>query len=189
MKKIFALILAIVMIASMSVVVFAKDNSAAELVKGSDENNKDMGGTVLTYGVAQAYEVTIPADQKFEKNGDVTGDKAFRAAATVSASGVKIAGNEKFVVAVASANNWELVDSNKIDGQAISQNVKYFAYVGEPTEESEALENNGAVINIGSTVEVAGNQDSKELVFYTKGTGQEGNYQDLLTFKVAISVA
>lgn len=181
MKKIFALILAIAMIASMSVVVFAAtDGVAIQTDVAGTENNKVMGGTVLTYGVSQEYLVTIPADQTFVKNGTVTGDKAFKAEATVSASGVKIAGNELFVVSIASDNGWNLVDTNEA-----SSNVAYTAYLGEATT---ALTNGSAVISLESETAVDGNSGSGALNFYTAGTGQEGNYVDNLTFTVTISV-
>lgn len=190
MKKIFALILAIVMMASMSVVVFAETYTAETKVAGS-LNASDMGGTVLTYGVTQAYTVTIPADQTFALDEDETdASKAFKAEATVKAEGVKIAGNEFFVIKVASKNGWKLVDSNKATSN--SADVTYAAAVGARSMVLEAVEGvipAGTVLSLASTTNVAGAatpEGGVTIDFTTAGTGQEGNYQDTLTFKVEI---
>ena len=185
MKKIFALILAIVMMASMSVVVFAGESSV-EVNNSQTGTGEDAGllpgGTVLTYGVAEAYTVVIPADQTFAKNNaqGATEAQAFIATAQISASGVKVAGNEKFVVSIDSANNWALKDANRA-----SSDVAYTAYatVGETTTQ---LTDEGKIFDVASTTAVAGGTGSAALTFYTAGTGQEGNYVDTLTFIVSM---
>ena len=171
MKKIFALILAIVMIASMSVVVFAEDptDKAAGPVGGS---------TTLTYGVCQAYEVVIPGDQVFA--GD--DENGYTATGTVEASGVKIAKGEKFTITVTSANSWKLVDTEGAGETAISDPVDYEAKV-----DGASIKTTGKVLELESTTEPAGNSGAKTITFTTAGTGQEGTYKDQLTFAVAIA--
>lgn len=189
MKKIFALILAIVMIASMSVVAFAASESTKADQKQTGTGDEDAGllpgGTVLSYGVDEAYEVLIPADQKFTKNDAAGGDvnKAFKATAEISVSGVKVAGNEKFVISIASANDFYLKDSFHA-----SSDVQYTAYA-TVEDTTTQLSNNGAIFDVASTTDVAGGEGSAELNFYTKGTGQEGNYVDTLTFIVSMADA
>jgi len=179
MKKIFALILAIAMMASMSVVVFAAENATDVGMANTDSDGKLAGGTTLTYGVDQTYTITIPADQTFAKNGEATGAQAFKATADIVASDVKIKGNQTLTVSITSANGWELVDTYED-----SDDVVYTAHVGT----GEALANNAAVLEV--TIEddtpVTGADKTSTLNFYTAGTAQVGNYQDQLTFTVAI---
>ena len=52
MKKLFTLILAVMMLCSVSVTAFAAD---------LDEDNK-VGTVTVSYGVAEGYVVTIPTD-------------------------------------------------------------------------------------------------------------------------------
>ena len=168
MKKIFALILAIVMIASMSVVVFAADKEAGAV----------DGSTTLTYGVDQAYEVVIPGDQTFSGD-DTTG---YTASGTVEASGVKIAKGEKFTITVTSANSWKLVDTEGAGQTAISDPVDYDAKIG-----GASIKTTGKVLELESTTTSGGNEGSATITFTTAGTGQEGTYKDTLTFTVAIA--
>ena len=56
MKKLFALILAVVMIATMSVTAFAA--------------NTEGGSTELSFNVDPAYTVTIPATVELERQED-----------------------------------------------------------------------------------------------------------------------
>ena len=168
MKKIFALILAIVMMASMSVVVFAADKEAGAV----------EGSTVLTYGVDQAYEVVIPENQTFA-GSDADG---YTASGDVKATGVKIAKGEKFTITVASANSWTLVDTEGEDGAAISDPVSYDAKV-----DGSSIKTTGKVLELGDTTTPGGNSATKTITFTTAGTGQEGTYKDTLTFTVAIA--
>ena len=183
MKKIFALILAIVMMASMSVVVFAEDAVAPT---AAPDDSTVSGGTTLTYGVLQAYLVVIPESQTFVK---ATGEGAtgYVASADVAASGVKVAANEYFKVSVTSANNWKMVDTNTYvkDGVTYrkSQPVSYEATVVGGNN----LKTNSEVMSLTSTTENAdGSALTATINFTTAGSGQEGNYQDVLTFVVAI---
>ena len=184
MKKIFALILAIVMIASMSVVVFAAESSAQVKNDATDSNGLLPGGTVLTYGVAEAYTVVIPADQSFVKNEAASAEDktdAYIATAAISASGVKVAGNEKFVISIDSANDWFLTDTNRA-----SLDVAYTAYTTVGEAAPALLADGGMIFDVASTTAVDGGVGSATLTFYTAGTGQEGNYVDTLTFIVSM---
>ena len=64
MKKLFALILAVVMIATMSTTAFA-----AEI---GTETNASQGSTTITIDIAPTYTVTIPADVNVAFNATET---------------------------------------------------------------------------------------------------------------------
>lgn len=85
MKKLFALVLAVVMLATMSVTVFAADY---------DTNPGDKETTVI-YSVVPTYVVTIPADITI--NG---------AADTISAENVVVAKGQYVSVALAAENDF-----------------------------------------------------------------------------------
>ena len=181
MKKIFALILAIVMMASMSVVVFAEapDDKAAGAVNGS---------TVLTYGVAQDYVVTIPPSTDFAG----TDEAGYTATGDLKAEGVKIAKGETFTITVTSANAWTLVDTEGLNGAAISDPVGYDILIGGSSikatdPETQAVLATATALTLGSTTTPGGNSKTVKLDFTTAGTGQEGTYVDTLTFTVAIA--
>ena len=88
MKKLFALILAVVMIATMSVTAFAA--------------NTEGGSTELSFNVDPTYTVTIPATvelNKVEDNGTVTYENDYTLTAQ---AGVRLKKNEYIEVTVAS---------------------------------------------------------------------------------------
>ena len=88
MKKLFALILTVVMIATMSTTAFAA--------------NTEGGYTELFFNVDHTYTVTIPATvelQKVENNGTVTYENDYSLTAQ---AGVRLKKNEYIEVTVAS---------------------------------------------------------------------------------------
>ena len=88
MKKLFALILAVVMIATMSTTAFAA--------------NTEGGSTELSFNVDPTYPVTIPATVTLEKK-DVEGVITYENDYTIEAvAGVRLKKNEYIEVTVAS---------------------------------------------------------------------------------------
>ena len=88
MKKLFALILAVVMIATMSTTAFAA--------------NTEGGSTELSFNVDPTYTVTIPATVTLEKK-DVEGVITYENDYTIeAAAGVRLKKNEYIEVTVAS---------------------------------------------------------------------------------------
>ena len=94
MKKLFALILTVAMIATMSVTAFA-----AEIGPGA---NASQGSTEVSFNVDPTYTITIPATvelQKVEDNGTVTYENDYTIEAV---AGVRLLKNEYIEVTVAS---------------------------------------------------------------------------------------
>lgn len=90
MKKLFTLVLAVLMLCSVSVTAFA----ATDL----DKNNI-AGSMTVSYGVDEGYVVTIPADVTVSTAG---------VESTLSASNVFLPDGKTLSVSVASANGFKL---------------------------------------------------------------------------------
>ena len=99
MKKLLILVLAVVMLCSVSVTAFAAD---------LDEDNK-VGTVTVSYGVAEGYVVTIPTDVIVSTAG---------VEASLSASSVLIPDGKTLTVSVTSANNFTLAYAGKNIGTA-----------------------------------------------------------------------
>ena len=94
MKKLFALILAVAMLATMSVTAFA-----AEI---GPEANASQGSTKVSFNVDPTYTVTIPATvelNKVEDNGTVTYENDYTLTAQ---AGVRLKKGEYIEVTIAS---------------------------------------------------------------------------------------
>ena len=94
MKKLFALILTVCLLATMSVTAFA-----AEIGPGA---NASQGSTEVSFNVDPTYTITIPATvelQKVEDNGTVTYENDYTIEAV---AGVRLLKNEYIEVTVAS---------------------------------------------------------------------------------------
>lgn len=89
MKKLFTLVLAVMMLCSVSVTAWA-----ASL----NESNK-VGSVTVSYGVAEGYVVTIPADVAVSTAG---------VEATLSASHVLLPSGKTLTITVSSANAFKL---------------------------------------------------------------------------------
>ena len=180
MKKIIALVVAILMIASMSVVAFAR-GEGTEQVKTTTVS-EDQGadgiavgnGTELVYTVSQGYVVTIPDDTVFEN---------LKADGTVSLSNVKVPKTKKVVVKI-SSEDWLLNDKNNA-----SDPVAYglFETADEAYDADNALGNDTVVVeaNMVDNIEagsLTGANNSADVYFATIGTSQVGIYLDILTF-------
>ena len=89
MKKLLSLILAFVMIATLSVPVFAADN----IVNYDEGKNSQSSGVDVTYTVAPTFSVTIPASVTL--NNDVTISASDVVVEYGKAVNVKIAGTSE----------------------------------------------------------------------------------------------
>lgn len=186
MKKILALVLAIIMMAAIAVPAFAEDpvradRTQSETFVGDADNAETASPDVkVTYGVTQSYVIIIPADVTFVEGGD---GKIASLESTLAADKVRIAGNEKLTVAIDSLYNYKLVDTNQA-----SIDVDYTIKVDDAqvalADKAVALTVNRPDGNAGLT----GSDGSVKLTFATNGTAQEGNFEDYLTFNVSIVV-
>ena len=200
MKKIIALVLAIMMIASMSVVVFAEDATERETIKYGDENgeyatdasiNKDID---VTYNVQKGYVVVIPAAFDLVPEDVAVGSDTLTKgtdSAEVKILKAKLEGGETLTVSAVSANKpathsvstkWVLLDqkaTNKANpvGYTITLGTSTVLDQGDPIVQHVS----------GTPFPTAGKTVTMNLE--TNPTSQAGNFKDVLTFTVAITTA
>ena len=178
MKKIIALVVALVMMAAMAVPAFAAEFT--------DDVVNNAGGTTITYGATQAYTVTVPANFTLAANTDTT--------ATLSVSNYMISATKVLKISVDSENKdtvkntWQLVEvlqegASELTGAA---NVPYTIKVG-----GESIVPNSAVVLTLKTANGQNGADGEQvdsiLTFNTAGTSQVAKFQDTITFSVAIT--
>lgn len=156
MKKLFALALVIVMLCSASATVFAAD---------LDEGN-NVGTITVSYGVAEGYVVTIPADVTVGTAGVET---------TLSASSVLLPDGKTLTVSVASTNSFNL--------EYAGSQIPYTVSVGE-TEQTTAT---------FTALSIASGTTSGSVTLTFKTTAEDiaqatksGNHTDTLTFTCAV---
>ena len=159
MKKLFALILAVVMIATMSVTAFAA--------------NTEGGSTKLSFNVDPTYTVTIPPTvelQKVEDNGTVTYENDYTLTAQ---AGVRLKKGEYIQVTVAS--DFKMTTT---EGATLAYAI---------TAEGAAVANNGVVAEFATdkaeqtaTIHIAANDpdyagEYKDTVTFTIAVEAAGN--------------
>jgi hypothetical protein len=89
MKKLFAILLAFALMATMSVTAFAADNTF------NYDENPQSNGTTVTYSVEPGYTVTIPTDVTIDGNST-----------TISAEDVVVEKGQYVSVTLAADNNF-----------------------------------------------------------------------------------
>ena len=187
MRKITTILFSILMILALTSSAFAAPNVYIE----QDVANEEQ---LLEYKVDQCYYVIIPAYAEFAKS-DIEGDAKLRCSTSISVFDVVIAGDEKLVISVASAEDWTpagasapipkdawtMVDKNQ------SSSPVHFELSGE--FDGTPYANDDEVLSVACAVGnngVIGSEKTEELFFSTFGTAQEGDYVDMLTFTVNI---
>ena len=163
MKKLFAVILAVCLLASMSTTAFA-----AEIGPGA---NASQGSTEVSFNVDPTYTVTIPATVELEKqedNGTVTYENDYTLTAQ---AGVRLKKGEYIEVTVAS--NFEMATT---EGATLAYAI---------TAGGNVVGNNGVVAEFetdkaaqSTTIHIAANDPD-----------YAGVYKDTVTFTVAVKVA
>lgn len=157
MKKLLTLVLAVMMLCSVSVTAFAAD---------LDEDNK-VGTITVSYGVADGYVVTIPADVIVSTAGVET---------TLSASSVLIPDGKTLSVSVTSANSYKL--------ECAGSKIPYTVSIGETKQTAATF----TALSIASGI----TSGSVKLTFKTtdadiaKAT-KSGNHTDTLTFTCGVN--
>ena len=160
MKKLFALILTVAMLATMSVTAFA-----AEIGPGA---NASQGSTEVSFNVDPTYTVTIPATvelNKVEDNGTVTYENDYTIGAN---AGVRLKKNEYIEVTVASDFTMQTTE-----GATLVYSI---------TAGGNAVANNGVVAEFetdkaaqSTTIHIAANDPD-----------YAGEYKDTVTFTVSV---
>ncbi len=160
MKKLFALILTVAMLATMSVTAFA-----AEI---GTETNASQGSTEVSFNVDPTYTVTIPATvalNKAEDNGTVTYENDYTLTAQ---AGVRLKKGEYIEVTVTSDFTMETDE-----GAVLAYSI---------TAGGNAVANNGVVAEFDTdkaeqtaTIHIAANDPD-----------YAGEYKDTVTFTVAV---
>ena len=160
MKKLFALILTVAMLATMSVTAFA-----AEIGPGA---NASQGSTEVSFNVDPTYTVTIPATvelNKVEDNGVVTYENDYTLTAQ---AGVRLKKGEYIEVTVAS--DFEMTTT---EGATLAYTI---------TAENAAVANNGVVATFGTDK----NAQSTTIHIAANDPDFAGEYKDTVTFTVAV---
>ena len=160
MKKLFALILAVCLLASMSTTAFA-----AEIGPGA---NASQGSTEVSFNVDPTYTVTIPATvelQKVEDNGTVTYENDYTIGAN---AGVRLKKNEYIEVTVAS--DFEMTTT---EGATLAYTI---------IAEDAAVATGGVVATFGTDK----NAQSTTIHIAANDPDYAGEYKDTVTFTVAV---
>lgn len=163
MKKLFALILTVCLLATMSVTAFA-----AEI---GTETNASQGSTEVSFNVDPTYTVTIPATVELERqedNGTVTYENDYTLTAQ---AGLRLKRGEYIEVTVAS--DFEMTTT---EGATLAYTI---------TAEDAAVANNGVVATFGTDK----NAQSTTIHIAANDPDFAGEYKDTVTFTVAVKVA
>lgn len=179
MKKIFALILAIVMTVAISVPVFAETGKA-------DETNM-ASSTVVKYGVDQVYTVTIPAEVSLTTDA---GEGKKSGEAEISVSEVCIPADRNLTLKVTSSKTaegaWQLVDTGTSGAAPVIYTISGVQeQEGKDDITYASIAKNGAVIVVDSAVDFK--TATTTLTFVANKTMQVAQFEDTLTFSVIVA--
>lgn len=167
-KKILSLVLAAIMMLSMTTTSFAADIS-------TDGGSQEVK---VTYGMNEGFTVTIPTN--------FTIDESKKATANVSASNVMIAHGKVLEVSVSgddydTTGSWELIDE--------AEAANKLTYTIGTTEGGADIVNNSVVLSVGAG-EAYGSTVT-EIMHFTviDELSKAGTYKDTLTFTVSVEDA
>ena len=163
MKKLFALILTVCLLAAMSVTAFA-----AEIGPGA---NASQGSTEVSFNVDPTYTVTIPATvelQKVDTEGVITYENDYTLTAE---AGVRLKKNEYIEVTVAS----DFIMTTT-EGATLEYGI---------------TANDAAVANDGIVAEFDTDKSQQTATIHIAAADPDyaGEYKDTVTFTVAVKVA
>jgi hypothetical protein len=160
MKKLFALILTVALMATMSVTAFA-----AEI---GPEANASQGSTEVSFNVDPTYTITIPATVELERqedNGTVTYENDYTLTAE---AGVRLKKNEYIEVTVAS--DFEMTTT---EGATLAYTI---------TAEGAAVANNGVV----ATFETDKDAQPTTIHIAANDPDYAGEYRDTVIFTLTV---
>ncbi|MDO5152749.1 MAG: hypothetical protein Q4D50_05245 [Eubacteriales bacterium] len=187
MKKLLSLVLALTLALSLSVTAFA---TGVEGDTGTDNTNTfspgDTGGkdTTVTYTVAPAYTVTIPASVTIGSSGSIT--------ATVSAENVKVAYGKQVVVKLTGINNTTSDTTFTVE----TKEGASLTYTVKKDNDTDTISKGDTVLTVASGLNNETGQDgtltgaskgSATLTFALADTVQyAGTYSGTVTFTVSV---
>ena len=179
MKKIFALILVIVMTVAISVPAFAEVGTADETSLSSS--------TTVKYGVDQTYTVTIPAEvvlDTLEDDGKKSGTT------NIEVSNVCIPANKSLTLKVTSSKSaegaWQLVDTGSTGASPVEYTISGVQkQEGKDNVTYDSIAKGGAVVVVTSAV--AFKTATTTLNFLANKTMQVAQFEDTLTFSVTVA--
>ena len=163
MKKLFALILTVAMLATMSVTAFA-----AEIGPGA---NASQGSTEVSFNVDHTYTVTIPATVELQRK-DTEGVITYENDYTLTAeAGVRLKKNEYIEVTVAS--DFEMTTT---EGATLDYGI---------TAAGAPVANNGVVAEFDTDK----SQQTATIHIAANDPDYAGEYKDTVTFTIAVKGA
>lgn len=179
MKKVLALVIAIVMMAAIAVPAFAADET---YTFGPNDGETGTYDTLVEFGVTGGYTITIPVQVLFS---------GLRGEAKVTASSVIIAGNETLNITVKSDNygtttagKWVMKEkdnkSTPVDYTITMPGDPNAVDVVSETTVILAVTTADSLTTPGNVI--SGYTDTVTLSLATAGTSQVGTYRDTLTF-------
>lgn len=186
MKKIIALVVALVMMAAIAVPAFAAETTLTG-------NSATAGGTKLIYGTSQSYTVTIPPQIELAAGTNSE-------AQTVSISNYKLATNKRVSISIDSANvdyytvvdgnAWYLVEASaeyepieKASKKAAD--VPYTVFNGGTAEGNKVLRG-ATIVYADSTASLTPPAQTTTLVFHTVGTSEVAYFTDTVSFTATV---
>ena len=179
MKKIIAIVLAIVMMAAISVPAFA-----AEQVSTFEKG--ETGSMTVSYGIDESYTIGIPADIDFRTQDTFTNQE-------VTASDVIIAAGKTLTVSVTSTYTWKMnpdVASNTAVPYKVTYKLNDDQEATLTTIDGAAQETPSATAVVLTAQPAEGLEDPVDvtttMTFTCDGTSQAGSFSDTLTFTVAV---
>ena len=197
MKKIIALVVAILMIAAMAVPAFA-----AEVVQGDNALKAETvlgNGTTVIYGSSQKYEVTIPETINFN-NGSVDTDEESPTKGIITVDGTltiskySIAADKTLTVSMAPRAVGNYQEANQAedkgwflyeigDEKTGANDVEYYVAVNDG--QTTKTVKRGDVVASAST-KTTTDDVTVTLIFTTYGTSQVASFTDNISYTVKI---
>ena len=171
MKKIIAIVVAIVMMAAMAVPAFA-DNVTVD---------GGTAGTTVTYNTSQGFEVSIPsaisinAETNVSESADITVVKA------------KLAPEATLNVAITSANadgtTWTLKAAGADD---VTYTIAMTPSSPNTVASMATVAKDATILTVASSATYVESSAKASLVLTAAGTTQVANFTDTLTFTVTV---
>lgn len=166
MKKLLTIMLALVMVLSLSVNAFAANITQDSTPKTADTN--------VTFNVDPTYTVTIPATVTLAK----AADGSYRQDATITAADVRLEEGKTIVVTLAS-------DFKLTTGAAGAiYELPYTVTVGDP---GTAIATGGTVATFTTDTNSQTSTQTSTLHFAAANPQYAGNYSDTVTFTISVA--